>query len=35
LRSRLAWTMYRHAKSGGFPRAALERLSRPAKRQWI
>jgi CelD/BcsL family acetyltransferase involved in cellulose biosynthesis len=35
LRSRLAWTMYRHAKSGGFPRAALERLARPAKRQWI
>ena len=35
LRSRLAWTMYRHAKSGGFPRAALERLSRPAKREWI
>ncbi|MGO9933765.1 MAG: GNAT family N-acetyltransferase [Steroidobacteraceae bacterium] len=33
--SHQAWNLFRHAKSGGFPRAALEMLSRQAKREWI
>ncbi|MGO9931287.1 MAG: GNAT family N-acetyltransferase [Steroidobacteraceae bacterium] len=33
--SHLAWTMYRRARSDGFPLETLEKLSRQAKREWI